>query len=84
MKFIKYIFFYMIVICCLFIPVTTYAQVIDEYQINKMGFEEEAGVYSSDEIRYYYRVVDGVLQYRRWNLTRGYWIDATWLDMPSA
>ncbi len=28
-----------------------------------------------------YRVSNGVLQYRRWNETRGYWVDKKWITM---
>lgn len=28
-----------------------------------------------------YRVYNGVLQYRRWNDTRGYWVDPDWIDL---
>lgn len=33
-----------------------------------------------DVIKTYYRVYDGVLQYRRYNETRGYWVDPNWID----
>lgn len=32
----------------------------------------------ADVIEVKYRVHDGRLQYRRWNATRGYWVDSTW------
>lgn len=38
-------------------------------------------VYSEDRIEYKFRYYNGVLQYRRWNATKGYWIDATWLNV---
>lgn len=25
---------------------------------------------------------DGRIQYRRWNATRGYWVDPAWIDLP--
>ncbi len=25
---------------------------------------------------------DGRIQYRRWNATRGYWVDPYWIDLP--
>jgi len=27
------------------------------------------------------RIYNGVRQYRRWNETRGYWVDANWINM---
>lgn len=41
----------------------------------------EISINTSDIIEYKYRVnSEGQLQYRRWNATKGYWIDATWLN----
>lgn len=28
------------------------------------------------------RTVDGRVQYRHWNATRGYWIEPDWIDLP--
>lgn len=36
----------------------------------------------ADVIETKYRYHDGKLQYRRWNATRGYWVDANWIDVP--
>lgn len=36
----------------------------------------------ADVIVYKYRIYNGVHQYRRWNETRGYWIDPYWIDIP--
>lgn len=36
----------------------------------------------ADEIVTKFRLIDGKkLQYRRWNQTRGYWVDKKWIDM---
>lgn len=50
--------------------------------IQSEGNSSENGVITpyADEIIYYYRVNNGVLQYRRWNATRGYWVDANWIN----
>lgn len=33
-----------------------------------------------DEIELVTRVYMGKYQYRRWNATRGYWVDPDWID----
>ena len=43
--------------------------------------EPDIELYSEDYIEYKFRFYNGVLQYRRWNATKGYWIDATWLNV---
>lgn len=36
----------------------------------------------ADEIVTKFRLIDGKkLQYRRWNQTRGYWVDKKWIDL---
>lgn len=35
----------------------------------------------ADIIEYKYRTYFGVLQYRRWNATRGYWVDPYWINL---
>lgn len=45
-----------------------------------LGIEARA-----DIIQYRYRVTpDGRLQVRRWNSTRGYWVDPYWKDVPKS
>lgn len=34
-----------------------------------------------DKIVKKFRVYNGVLQYRRWNETKGKWVDPYWIDM---
>ena len=36
----------------------------------------------ADSIVRKYRVKDGKLQYRRWNETKGYWVDSDWIIVP--
>ena len=36
----------------------------------------------ADVIVYKYRFESGKYQYRRWNETRGYWVDPYWIDGP--
>ncbi len=35
----------------------------------------------ADQIVIYTRTHNGKRQYRRWNETRGYWVDPDWIDM---
>lgn len=35
----------------------------------------------ADVIVYKFRVYNGKRQYRRWNQTRGYWVDSHWIDI---
>lgn len=35
----------------------------------------------ADVIVYKYRIHNGVHQYRRWNETRGYWVDPYWINL---
>ena len=45
------------------------------------GGESEIVPYA-DVIVYKYRIANGRKQYRRWNETRGYWVDPYWIDIP--
>ena len=49
--------------------------------IASVGETEEAGTYSQDVVEYIYRVYNGVLQYRRWNATKGIWVDPAWINV---
>lgn len=79
MRVLKKAVFILGVAISLTLPISVYAENVNVPQIEEDG-EGDISVCSEDQIKYYYRVVDGVLQFRRWNVTRGYWIDATWLN----
>ena len=36
----------------------------------------------ADEIITRFRIHNNILQYRRWNATKGYWVDPDWIDVP--
>lgn len=63
------------------LPVSVFANSIEVEPILLSEGTEENSTYSTDTIEYVYRTYNGKLQYRRWNATKGYWIDATWLDV---
>ncbi|MCD7836695.1 MAG: hypothetical protein LUG83_08645 [Lachnospiraceae bacterium] len=52
-----------------------------ENEIQKVQIEENASVSRADVIITKYRTYNGVLQYRRWNETRGVWVDDEWITM---
>lgn len=35
----------------------------------------------ADKIEVKYRLYNGKRQYRRWNVTRGYWVDPYWINL---
>ncbi len=43
--------------------------------------EDSSIVPFADVIVYKYRLLNGKQQYRRWNETRGYWVDPYWIDL---
>lgn len=51
----------------------TYAEEICE--------EVSAEIARADVIVTKYRMSGGVMQYRRWNETRGYWVDPEWINL---
>lgn len=61
----------------LFTLTLSFASVFPVYAAKDPDIE----VYSDDIIEYKFRFYNGTLQYRRWNATKGYWIDATWLNV---
>lgn len=78
---LKYIIVTVILTISVSIPVTAIAKPIETEPISISENTEENSTYTSDKIEYVYRTYNGKLQYRRWNATKGYWIDATWLDV---
>lgn len=49
--------------------------------VNEMALEEVAEVYRADVIVTKFRIHNGVTQYRRWNETKGVWVDPYWIDL---
>lgn len=80
MKLIKKAIMSLMIVLSVSLPITTMATPIEIEPLVTPCSIEDNSTYSSDTIEYVYRVYEGKLQYRRWNATKGYWIDATWLD----
>ena len=57
------------------------AEVASEVQVQSE--QSDIGIAPcADEIVTKFRLIDGKkLQYRRWNQTRGYWVDKKWIDL---
>lgn len=49
--------------------------------VPEIATENSTIVPQADVIEVKYRIHKGTLQYRRWNATRGYWVDSTWKDV---
>lgn len=45
------------------------------------GIEQDVESRISDTIETKYRYYNGHLQYRRWNATKGYWVDTHWTNL---
>lgn len=54
-----------------------------EQDVQEQSVQNDIGVAPcADEIVTKFRLIDGKkLQYRRWNQTRGYWVDKKWIDL---
>ncbi|MCM1183033.1 MAG: hypothetical protein NC337_06645 [Roseburia sp.] len=51
-------------------------------QYNIEVANEKSGIVPySDNIEVKYRIAGGKVQYRRWNISKGCWIDRDWIDM---
>lgn len=59
-------------------------QLANDIPINAIQiFDEKTEITPyADVIVYKFRLYYGVQQYRRWNETRGYWVDPYWIDVP--
>lgn len=53
-----------------------------EQDVQEQSVQNDIGVAPyADEIVMKFRVHNNKVQYRRWNQTRGYWVDKHWIDM---
>ncbi len=60
-------------------------------QVSAMEITEEASVVTelgggivtpcADQVETIYRLYYGIVQYRRWNATWGYWVDPYWINL---
>ena len=57
------------------------AEVESESQVQTIQNDDIGITPCADEIVTKFRMLNGHLQYRRWNQTRGYWVDKKWIDL---
>ena len=57
------------------------AQAQEAAVLFETGTSEGVIMPRADNITTYYRTYNGKLQKRRWNVTRGYWVDADWITI---
>lgn len=57
------------------------AQAQEAVTVSKTEASESVIMPRADNITTYYRTYNGKLQKRRWNVTRGYWVDADWITI---
>ena len=48
---------------------------------NEESLTQESIATYADVIQRKYRMYNNKVQYRRWNATRGYWVDEDWIDL---
>lgn len=73
---------FIVVMCALVILVCPHIDASAAEAAGYTAVSEYVGsdtVMRSDVIKYVYREYKGRLQYRRWNSTRGYWVDPDWI-----
>lgn len=54
---------------------------VEVQEVYEMTVSNENIIPHADVIVRKYRVINGVTQYRRWNETKGYWVDSEWLPL---
>ena len=53
-----------------------------EQDVQEQTIQSDIGIApSADEIVTKFRINKDKVQYRRWNQTRGYWVDKKWIDL---
>lgn len=64
------------------IPVTSYAASANDVEVKTDAINYPPGGYEVQKAQIItkYRVHNGKLQYRRWNVTTGKWVDPDWIN----
>lgn len=63
-------------------PIASVSAAEVEQDVQEQSVQNDIGVAPyADEIVMKFRVHNNKVQYRRWNQTRGYWVDKKWIDL---
>ncbi len=57
------------------------AEAAQMQNVLELSASDEGIVPYADVIVKKFRVINGVMQYRRWNETKGYWVDSDWITL---
>lgn len=63
------------------VPSVSEVKAAEVSSVPEVTTEDSTVMPTADVIEVKYRIYDGKLQYRRWNATRGYWVDSTWKNV---
>lgn len=64
-----------------FVPVVPEVEAAEVSSVSHVTVENETIMPIADVIEVKYRISNGHVQYRRWNATRGYWVDSEWKNV---
>lgn len=84
MKKFKKVFACICACACLMASFALPAYAADSAPASSDASQTQTGTARIDVIVTKYRLYHGILQYRRWNETRDYWVDPDWIDFPTA
>lgn len=63
-------------------PIASVSAAEVEQDVQEQSVQNDIGVAPcADEIVTKFRAYNGKVQYRRWNQTRGYWVDKHWINL---
>lgn len=63
-------------------PIASVSAAEVEQDVQEQTIQSDIGIVPcADEIVTKFRINKDKVQYRRWNQTRGYWVDKKWIDL---
>lgn len=72
----------LVTVCIFFMSLTSIPNILPFSSIIPVEVQAEEITPRADQIYWRYRVLDdGTVQKRRWNATKGYWVDPHWITV---